>query len=295
MDQDRHRRPPRRILLGGAVVAAVAVGMLAPLTAATADSQAQRTEKRRPKTQVTLAVPGQEARSVGVGLTQALVAPPKPVLWPPSATGTIALPSDSAATRRGLGMSRVGELPVWVGPSDGPAVPKSLRTATATRAADRAPESVRVQLADRAAAARVGVDGLLLHVWSADGARSGGTVAVRVDYSGFSDAYGGDWATRLRLVQLPTCALTDTASSRCRTPAKTLHSVNDPVGDTVTGLVELPAVDQGILADSATDAVDVPAGAEVLLALTAGVSSTSGDCRRGFDLVLPAPHSTGAG
>ncbi len=277
MDHDRHPRPRRRALLRGAVVAVLAVGMLAPLTAATADSQAQRTEKRRPKTQATLAVPGREATSVGVGLTRASAATPRPVQWPPSATATIAVLSDAAATRRGLGMSRVGEAPVWVGPSNGPAVPKALRTATATRAADRALASVRVQLADRAAATRVGVDGLLLHIRSADAAHSGGRVAVRVDYSDFGDAYGGDWATRLRLVQLPTCALTDTASSRCRTPAKALHSVNDPVGDTVTGLVELPAVDRGVLADSATNAVDVPAGADVVLALTAGASSTSGD------------------
>lgn len=276
MDQDRHPRPSRRVLLCGVVVAAVAVGMLAPLPAV-ADTQAQRTEKRRPKTQVTSAAPGQEATSLAAQVTQAVAATSSPVQWPPAASATVAVPSDSAAVRRGLGMSRVGGAPVWVGSADGAAVPKSLQAPAGTRAVDRAPASVRVQLADRAAAARAGVDGLLLHIWSADAARSGGTVAVRVDYSGFGDAYGGDWATRLRLVQLPTCALTDAASSPCRTPAKTLQSVNDPVGDTVTGLVQFPAVDQGILADSGAGTVAVPAGADVLLALTAGVSSTSGD------------------
>src|SRR5262245_44668757 len=159
MDRDRHPRPLRRVMLTGAVVAAVAVGMLAPLRAATADSQAQRTEKRRPKTQATLAVPGREATSVGAGLTHAGAATPKPVQWPASDTATVEVPSDSTVRRRGLGMSRVGEAPVWVGPSDGAAVPRSLRTGTATRAAESAPASVRVQLADRAAAARVGVDG----------------------------------------------------------------------------------------------------------------------------------------
>src|SRR5262245_17264487 len=277
MDHDWRPRLPRHVLLGGAVVAAIALGMLAPLSATSADSQAKRTEKRRPKTQVTVAVPGREATSLGARLTQAGAATPKPVQWPQSASATVQVSSSLAATRRGIGMTRLGEAPVWVGPSDGAAVPRSLRAGTVPRAAESAPASLRMQLADRATAIRVGVDGLLLRVRSADAARPGGTVAVRIDYSGFTDAYGGDWATRLRLAQLPSCALIDVASSRCQTPAKTLQSVNDPVGNIVTGLVQVPAARHGILAHSSTEAVDVPDGADVLLALTAGVSSTSGD------------------
>src|SRR5262245_31588794 len=101
MDHDWRPRLPRHVLLGGAVVAAIALGMLAPLSATSADSQAKRTEKRRPKTQVTVAVPGREATSLGARLTQAGAATPKPVQWPQSASATVQVSSSLAATRRG--------------------------------------------------------------------------------------------------------------------------------------------------------------------------------------------------
>src|SRR5204863_6823471 len=62
---------------------------------------------------------------------------------------------------------------------------------------------VRVEVLDRAAAAKAGVDGLLLHARRTDmSTQDTKATTLTVDYSGFRYAYGGDWAARLRLVQL---------------------------------------------------------------------------------------------
>ncbi|MGH3713889.1 MAG: RHS repeat domain-containing protein [Micromonosporaceae bacterium] len=64
------------------------------------------------------------------------------------------------------------------------------------------PAKVRIDVADREAAERSGVDGVLLRVRRSDGGSGTGTVVLSVGYRGFRDAYGGDWAGRLRLVAL---------------------------------------------------------------------------------------------
>ncbi|MFI9794274.1 hypothetical protein ACIHF5_26260, partial [Streptomyces leeuwenhoekii] len=76
------------------------------------------------------------------------------------------------------------------------------------RAAKRAPaapgSAVRVQVKDMATARKAGVQGLLLTAEPATGATApaaSGSVDVELDYSSFKDTYGGDWASRLRLVR----------------------------------------------------------------------------------------------
>src|SRR5205814_2339422 len=62
---------------------------------------------------------------------------------------------------------------------------------------------------------------------------------VSVDYTGFRQAYGADWATRLRLVQLPECALSTPDVAGCR-PVP-LASTNNTTAGTVTADVTIPA------------------------------------------------------
>jgi hypothetical protein len=57
-------------------------------------------------------------------------------------------------------------------------------------------------------ATRLGITGTVFTVTRADGVSAPGRVHVSFDYSGFQYAYGSDYASRLRLVELPTCALT---------------------------------------------------------------------------------------
>lgn len=94
-------------------------------------------------------------------------------------------------------------------------------------AKDEAPARVKVALADREDARRAGIKGVLLTVGRTDGVKKSVPAKVEVDYSSFRGAYGGDWAARLRLVQLPACALTtpDVAKCRKQTPVATKNDI----------------------------------------------------------------------
>lgn len=116
------------------------------------------------------------------------------------------------------------------------------------------PDSVRVEVLDRSAAKAVGVDGVLLAVEAVAGS---GQIELAMDYSGFAGSYGGAWASRLRLVQLPACALTAPRLPACR-GATPVASEND------SGARQVSA------------RVPVGSGRSVF-ALTAGGSSETGD------------------
>ncbi|MFI5889635.1 RHS repeat-associated core domain-containing protein [Actinoplanes sp. NPDC051513] len=66
---------------------------------------------------------------------------------------------------------------------------------------------------------------MLLRLRRTDGAKASGDVSLTVDYSGFRQAYGGDWASRLRLVRrsdgvpLPTTNDVATGTLTARVPA----------------------------------------------------------------------------
>jgi RHS repeat-associated protein len=73
-----------------------------------------------------------------------------------------------------------------------------------------------VRILPHEAATTLGVTGVVFTVARADGATTAGTVDMSMSYRGFKDAFGGDFASRLRLVSLPACALTDPNLSSCR-------------------------------------------------------------------------------
>lgn len=155
------------------------------------------------------------------------------VQWPSVGTAEVNLDGSSAA--------RAGDLPVWVGDRTG---------------------DVRVQLLDRGTASKAGVQGPLLRITGA-----GGSLSVGIDYSSFRSAYGGDWASRLGVVQLPECALTQPdCAGRVQ-----LDSTNDAANSRVTTKVVLPGEDDRTVAQNASG----PAGG-VLLALAAGPQSSAG-------------------
>ncbi|WP_329391431.1 hypothetical protein OG625_40190 (plasmid) [Streptomyces sp. NBC_01351] len=74
-----------------------------------------------------------------------------------------------------------------------------------------------VQLTDRAAAEKAGIQGLLLTVRPAGDVVKAGPVKVSVDVSHIAGAFGGDWLHRTHLVRLPECALTTPEHAECRT------------------------------------------------------------------------------
>ncbi|MEU2383586.1 SpvB/TcaC N-terminal domain-containing protein [Streptomyces sp. NPDC012461] len=104
---------------------------------------------------------------------------------------------------------------------------------------------------------------------------------VEIDYSGFRNAYGGDWASRLTLRTLPTCALTSPGKKKCATGVE-LPTDNDTDTHSLTAAVSLPAAAPSDTSEGARPVV--PAGAKysvaantVLLAATAQEAGPSGD------------------
>ncbi|MFD3452862.1 ricin-type beta-trefoil lectin domain protein [Streptomyces sp. NPDC058691] len=123
--------------------------------------------------------------------------------------------------------------------------------------------SVTVDVRDQKTAEKAGVKGIIL---TAAGPAGGGAAELTVDYSSFASAYGGDWAGRLRLVQLPACALTTPDKAACRTQ-RPMDSANDRNAETVTAQLSLPTA----------KAATASAGAPMVLALAAGTKSSIGD------------------
>ncbi|MGN8246135.1 RHS repeat-associated core domain-containing protein [Cellulomonas soli] len=124
----------------------------------------------------------------------------------------------------------------------------------------RSTTKVPVRVLGRAAALKADVAGVLMSVASPATAASGARVAdagveLTVDYGKFVGAYGGDWASRLRLVQLPACALSAPSDPDCRTQTPLTTSANDISTQRVTATVTAGSV----------------------VALTAGTSGSSGN------------------
>ncbi|GIJ12498.1 type IV secretion protein Rhs [Micromonospora andamanensis] len=129
-------------------------------------------------------VPGKSATPP----TQRVVTGDPKVTWPSAGAAEVDLTSRAAA---------VGTLPVAVAtPAAGAGA------AQRSAAGDKPPQRVQVSVRDRAAAAKAGVDGLVLTARRADGRAEAAPVKISVDYSSFRHAFGGDWASRLRLVPL---------------------------------------------------------------------------------------------
>ncbi|WP_051803121.1 RHS repeat-associated core domain-containing protein [Actinocatenispora sera] len=147
------------------------------------------------------------------------------VVWPKAGTATVSLPTAAHASRTGTDepgqVRRAGQTVVQVGK------PAAGHSATAG--------SVRVHVLGRTVAKHAKVDGVLLTVSRTD-ADTAGRVEVRVDYSGFAAAYGGDYAGRLRLTRLPACVLTTPTVPKCR-KATDLRSRNDGSQQTVSAVV----------------------------------------------------------
>jgi RHS repeat-associated protein len=139
------------------------------------------------------------------------------VTWPAGGTAQLA----SGAKR-----ANVGGMPMAVrsaaASSVGSDVVSNQHAAVALRTA-------QVQVLSQAAAAKAGVAGVLFTVARADGVAASGRAHVQLDYSAFANAFGANFGARLRLVQLPDCALTTPTLAACQ--------VQTPVGSTNTGTV----------------------------------------------------------
>lgn len=211
------------------LVVVLAVGLLSalPADAVAAWHPAKAAQQR--------SVPGHDAGyRTQTAAKQSKPKPPPAVTWPKAGEAEVGIPASGSVQAAGL--------PVRLGPSG------------KARSAQAAAGAVRVRVLDQASSTRAGVNGLLLTLAAEPGqAASGATSAprnlepgrpgralVQVDYSKFRHAVGGDWASRLRLVQLPECALTAPERPECQAQTP-LVSNNDVAKGLVAGEVAVPA------------------------------------------------------
>ena len=104
--------------------------------------------------------------------------------------------------------------------------------------ASRSAQSVTVHVAARAAATAAGVSGILVGVTPVRTSASGSAV-VTIDYSGFADAGGAGYGSRLTLVAMPACALSTPSVPACQAQ-KPISSINDPAIRAVRTKVGVP-------------------------------------------------------
>ncbi|WP_432058666.1 hypothetical protein [Streptomyces sp. bgisy022] len=182
--------------------------------------------------------------------------------WPRAGTGQTRLPGKGAKPTS----LKAGSLPIKL-----------------TRGRGTGIEQAQVQVLDRSAAEAAGVEGVLLAVrgYGKDGAE--GRVGVELDYSGFRGVYGGGWASRMTLREVPHCALTRPGKKGCA-PGRVLETRNDPETGTLTAQVGLEA--SGLKAGSPVESSPAMRNSAtrmaasqgtVLLAATAAPSGASGD------------------
>jgi len=102
----------------------------------------------------------------------------------------------------------------------------SLQSAGNAAARSAKPAKVRVNVKGQDAAKKLGLHGVVLTVADAGGAADT-PVKVDVDYRSFASAFGGDYASRLRLVSLPACALSTPDKPECRRMTPVPGAEND--------------------------------------------------------------------
>ncbi|MFJ3898389.1 RHS repeat-associated core domain-containing protein [Streptomyces sp. NPDC090083] len=170
---------------------------------------------------------------------------PQHVAWPTAATTTGEIPRQGTAVNL-----TAGGLPVTVAPAKG---------------TDTATGQVQVRVLGQQQAKDAGVRGVVLTA----AATEPGSAQLTVDYSAFAAAYGGDWAGRLRLVQLPACALTTPRKAVCRAQIP-IDSRNDADGRTLTAKVGLgEAGDTGRTSRTSLSAASAATTSATVLAATA--------------------------
>ncbi|MEO3819624.1 polymorphic toxin-type HINT domain-containing protein [Plantactinospora sp. B24E8] len=255
----------RRSVLVGALVAALLAALVPGVPALAAPAP----EARKPSAPPVEKLDDDGGPVTGKAWSQQRVTSspaPEPV-WPEPERARVDLAAASARTAGARG-TRAGDLPVWVSPAD--------------KASGDRLSSLDLQVVDRERVPQAWRDGLVLKVATPSG-EPGGAARLSVDYSGFRHAVGGSWASRLRLWQVPECALTTPEVQGCR--AAPLHTFNDLAAGVASAEVDVPAQPSRPTARSADSA---PQTASTFVVLAAAASGKDGD----FGATDLAPSST---
>jgi RHS repeat-associated protein len=130
---------------------------------------------------------------------------------------------------------------------------------------------VTVSVPGRRLTNRLGIRGVVVSLASAGGS---GQARVALSYAGFGGKYGGAWSSRLHLVELPGCALTEPQLAACRRMAA-VATVNDASSRTLSAVVSLGGQSSGFRPAGATQAGSALGG--MVLAAVSGPSGPGGD------------------
>ncbi|MFB7369628.1 RHS repeat domain-containing protein [Streptomyces sp. NPDC056222] len=204
------------------------------------------------------------------------------IVWPKAGQTEVDVTTVPSGTSDARALTKAPGAPVELAASDA-------RTGERKTVSGDAPDRLRLRMADRATAQKAGIDGVLMGVARADGEAATGRATVQLDYTSFRGAYGADWASRLRLVQLPACALTTPEKAACQV-AEPLPTRNDTRTGTLTAEVDVapdtaPGKATAATAEStpsggnaaAATVAAAPASTMTVLAATAGGGGAGGD------------------
>jgi RHS repeat-associated protein len=191
--------------------------------------------------------------------------PPNAGVPPVDASGSVLVPA--------VGAARLEGSPLSVAPALAAADPSAVAAGVQLRAGGLpVGAAVAVRVLGASAASAAGGQAVAFRL----SGEAAGIVHVRVDYSSFAELFGGGWASRLQLVQLPACAQTTPGAPGCA-PVP-VASTNDLAGQAVEADV---AVDgpSAVVAPAISQAVRPRAlsAATTTYALTASSSGSTGN------------------
>jgi RHS repeat-associated protein len=164
----------------------------------------------------------------------------------------------------------------------------------------RSAAEVEVKVLDAAAAQRAGVTGFVFEVGGTGGkslrevakAVTGGSALpaqLLIDSSPFAEAYGGGYASRLRVVNLPACALALPRPANCAAAGVPLKTTRDDAGRLVVDVADLADV-AALAVTSGVSGDDGNWGATPLsLSSKWNVGQGTGEFSYTYPFDLPAP------
>ncbi|MFJ7048344.1 RHS repeat-associated core domain-containing protein [Streptomyces sp. NPDC101112] len=263
-----------------ALVTALTASLLA---APTMESAAYAADHAKAGRKQPVNVPAQPAGGVPRDRAEATPTKPARAVWPKSAQARVSL--SGLKTGKKVPVAPTGPdgegkaAAVSVGP------PPATAKFSAQSAKTSVPAKVDVKVLDHKSLAGVGGVGLGVEVTRRDGTATAGPVQVTFDYSGFKYAHGGNFASRLRLVALPACALTTPKAKGCSPgKAKPVPVTNDVADGTLTATVQAdgdPTADQPALREGSglSRSTMAATSSATVYAMTSGSSSEAGDYR----------------
>ncbi|MFC0429724.1 RHS repeat-associated core domain-containing protein [Kutzneria buriramensis] len=199
----------------------------------------------------------------------ALKTPPK-VSWPEAERDDVELPATTAG-RAVPNAVKAGTSPVTVTRGHGRDTNGKFSAKAGAAPAAHDKGTVRVETVDHSVAAKAKISGTLVHLTPVAGDTSG-PVSVDLDYSAFTDAYGGGYGARLRWVSYPDCVLTTPEKPACEVPTP-IDSANQEQNHHLVG--ELTLAPQKRAAAAAADGGS--GGGGTVVGATSGPNSGGGD------------------